>query len=491
MRGGFRCGGAWLIFVSGVLLVNGTSVHNTVNGDGMLLVNGTSVQNTDNGDGVPITTTRFQDRATLNRLQWDSALPTPEKFDEIQRTRLQRRSISRRGYKNNRSSIGYAVKGLPNFGNTCYINAVLQCLKNLKPFAEVFGDKNFVGSHRTDSASKGMITRGFAVLLGVMMNDGNVMEKHKSLKFFREVVNGLNNQFEFGQQDAHEFMKFLLDTIHEETKTATSTENTFLPDQGGTQTAQEYADLVWHEYMKQHEGLISKMFVGQMQETKFCGGCSRQSHRFQQFWDYQLRFSTKKKSKITFKEILEESTKAEKIEDYKCPGCTEKGLTEMSQKLFRLPQILVIHFVRFQPSFTDDSFSSHVKDNIDVEFEKCGMSLEIAYSDDMPDESRNTIYDISGIILHEGEHHGGHYKAQSLDWKTNTWYEYNDESVKEIVGPDLSGNEPYILFYVRRDRDNSQMNSNSSMSTGLSSSGKSPIMSIDDISLRSNGLLST
>lgn len=154
---------------------------------------------------------------------------------------------------------------------------------------------------------------------------------------------------------------------------------------------------------------------------------------------------------VTMNELLEEGAKTEDNEDYTCPGCNQKGHSEMTYKLFRLPQILVIHFVRFKESFNDDGSNFHVKDNTKVQFEKKGMSLMVAHSDDMSDEIQSTMYDLSGIILHEGDQHVGHYTAQSLDWNTNEWYEYNDEIVKKITGPDLLGNKPYILFYVRRD----------------------------------------
>ncbi len=63
------------------------------------------------------------------------------------------------------------------------------------------------------------------------------------------------------------------------------------------------------------------------------------------------------------------------------------------------------------------------------------------------------LYDLYGVVHHQGALSGGHYVA-SLKSDDGQWRLFNDAQIFEIHSRDVVDSSAYILFYIRRDVKN-------------------------------------
>lgn len=118
-----------------------------------------------------------------------------------------------------------AISGIKNHGNTCFMNAVIQCLSNTDTFAEYFVmdhyKMDFIRRNKVHSkkyGTRGEVTEQLAILLKSLWSCqyfSNISSKFKTL------VAKYGSQYEGNEQhDAQEFLLWLLDKVHEDLNTA-------------------------------------------------------------------------------------------------------------------------------------------------------------------------------------------------------------------------------------------------------------------------------
>ncbi|VUZ47964.1 unnamed protein product [Hymenolepis diminuta] len=112
------------------------------------------------------------------------------------------------------NDIIFNLPGLTNLGNTCYINATLQCLLTIQPLVEWLLSKPHLKTSGPVYKPDGPLLTPILSDLVIAIFGGNYISE---LKRFRTVIGDLVKDFkEPREQDAQEFLLFLLNRLHDE-----------------------------------------------------------------------------------------------------------------------------------------------------------------------------------------------------------------------------------------------------------------------------------
>lgn len=165
---------------------------------------------------------------------------------------------------------------------------------------------------------------------------------------------------------------------------------------------------------------------------------------------------------ITLEDCLDAFAKEERIPEAYCSKCKEFRVQTKRMSLWRLPPVVIIHLKRFQ-------FTQHMRRKLRdlVIFPVEGLDLSRIMAPDshsteegaengdsggLKDKGREEgLYDLYGVVHHQGALSGGHYVASLKSEFDGQWRLFNDAQIYEIHSRDVVDASAYILFYIRRD----------------------------------------
>jgi ubiquitin carboxyl-terminal hydrolase 6/32 len=170
---------------------------------------------------------------------------------------------------------------------------------------------------------------------------------------------------------------------------------------------------------------------------------------------------------VTLEECLDAFAKEEKIPEAYCSKCKDFRVQTKRMSLWRLPPVMIIHLKRFQ--FTP-TMRRKLRDLVVFPTEGLDLSRIMApdsskgpndekqngpkesSADELKDDGRSEmLYDLYGVIHHQGALSGGHYVASLKSEIDGQWRLFNDAQIYEIHARDVVDPSAYILFYIRRD----------------------------------------
>lgn len=384
--------------------------------------------------------------------------------------------------------------GLVNFGNTCYSNSVLQALYFCKPFREKVLEYKAKNKRPKETL--------LSCLADLFYNIATQKKKVGSIapkKFIARLRKEKEEFDNYMQQDAHEFLNFLINHINEiilaernssknganssnnhhhtinsgvigsngsKSSSTSSTNSTNGIGVGGinsTTNTNGSGSLNGIEFSTSsvtpnaantEPTWVHEIFQGILTSETRCLNCETVSSKDENFFDLQV--DVDQNTSITH--CLRCFSNTETLcsdNKFKCDNCCSYQEAQKRMRVKKLPMILALHLKRFKYM---EQFNRHIKVSHRVVF-----PLELRLfntSDDAVNPDR--LYDLMAVVIHCGSGpNRGHYI--SIVKSHGLWLLFDDDMVDKIEASTIedfygltsdiqkSSETGYILFYQSRD----------------------------------------
>ncbi|XP_041461256.1 ubiquitin carboxyl-terminal hydrolase 12-like [Lytechinus pictus] len=335
--------------------------------------------------------------------------------------------------------------GLVNFGNTCYCNSVLQALYFCKPF------RDRVLAYKTQPKKKETLL----TCLSDLFNSINTQKKKVGVVAPKKFVARLKKENEvfdnYMQQDAHEFLIYLLNTIADLLQAERKAEKLAGKGKPGTPNGIINGN---NNDMKTEPTWIHEIFQGTLTNETRCLCCEGVSSKDEDFLD--LSVDVEQNTSITH--CLRGFSNTETLcHEYKyyCETCCSKQEAQKRMQVKKLPQLLALHLKRFK--YMEQSHR-YTKLSYRVVF-----PLELRLMNTSDDaEAPDKLYDLVSVVVHCGSGpNRGHYITIVKSF--GFWLLFDDDMVEKIEVSSIeefyglatevqkNSDSGYILFYQARD----------------------------------------
>ncbi|KAI3624913.1 DOA4 [Malassezia furfur] len=358
------------------------------------------------------------------------------------------------------------MSGLRNFGNTCYMNATLQCLSATVVLSRYMLDGTFSEAINVHNplGTRGALAEAYAQLLRALWSQQFAT---LSPRTFREAIARFAPAFGTpDQQDSQEFLTFLLDGLHEDLNLVQQRPPAI--ELGEAQQAElerlppQLASVAeWSMYRRRNDSIVVDAFQGQLRNQLRCLSCGHTSTTHNAFLSLSLPVAHGRGvSSTTLLQCLDLFVREEILEKsnaWNCPRCKKPRRATKRLSLSRLPPILVVHLKRF----TYKGPATH-KIDTPVHFPTTGLDLSNYMPPPLPpgtavqgipaSESQRPpyVYDLYAATHHFGTLASGHYTASVKN--QSTWFYCDDARITPDDPARLQSRSPYVLFFRRRPR---------------------------------------
>jgi ubiquitin carboxyl-terminal hydrolase 22/27/51 len=357
------------------------------------------------------------------------------------------------------------LRGFYNMGQTCFMSVILQSLMH-NPLIKSYYLQE--GHRATDCEREACTSCAFDEII----QDFFATEKHEgygAVHMLQACWKGGGGLAGYSQQDAHEFLGFLLNSLHE-------------------------ADI--NDESKQDaqncECVIHQTFSGMMRSTVTCNTCKNTTATSEPFMDLSLDVKNagtrtikkklgmingtqtiKEAIPVDLTECLERFTTAETLssDSYQCRKCNAAREAKKKLSLVQLPPTIPIHLKRFSHSKAN-SQSTKVDSRVRFPFRlnlepyiakasaKEANGRESVENDgdatdgkkakkdqaDGSGDTREAIYELASVVVHKGKIDNGHYISYSR--QDREWFRFDDSMVVQVDEREVLGAEAYMLFYI-------------------------------------------
>ena len=185
------------------------------------------------------------------------------------------------------------IKGIKNIGNTCYMNTALQCLSNCVELRNyfLFGNPHKDINKNNILGFKGLVAYGFEYIIKKLWLD---KDKVLDITKFKKAMGICNNRFkEFNQQDTHEFINFLIDSLHEDLNRVNN--KIYIKKEERNLNDEIKSKIEWNNFLRRNQSILIDLFYGLFKSTVTCQECKNTSVDFNTFSSLSLNIKNSNK----------------------------------------------------------------------------------------------------------------------------------------------------------------------------------------------------
>ncbi|KAK3133561.1 hypothetical protein QOZ80_6AG0538070 [Eleusine coracana subsp. coracana] len=304
--------------------------------------------------------------------------------------------------------------GLYNLGNSCYANAVLQCLTFTRPLTAYLLE----GHHSQNCSKKEWC---FMCELEKLIIEGKREKSPVSPTGILSHLHEIGHSFGQGrEEDAHEFLRYAIDTM----QSASMKE---ARKNGVLRLAEETT-------------LMQLIFGGYLQSKIKCTNCQVSSEQFERILDLTVEIDG---DIATLEDALRRFTSSEVLDGdnrYHCSRCKSYERAKKKLTISEAPNVLTIALKRYQSG-------KFGKINKVVRFkEHLNLSDYMSATDDY-----TPVYKLYAVVVHRDVMNAtssGHYVCYVKD-PQGKWHEMDDSKVKPVSLEKVLSKCAYMLLYAR------------------------------------------
>ncbi|KAG8087385.1 hypothetical protein GUJ93_ZPchr0010g9589 [Zizania palustris] len=305
--------------------------------------------------------------------------------------------------------------GLHNLGNSCYANAVLQCLMFTRPFTSYL-----LGGLHSKNCSKQEWC--FICEFEKLIGEGRKCKTALSPTGILSHLPDIGSSFGPGkQEDAHEFLRYVIDAMQ-------------------SVCMKEVKKSGAHHLYKETT-LVQLIFGGYLQSKIKCTRCNTKSEQCDRMLDLTVEIDGDISS---LEEALQRFTSTEVLDGdnrYQCSRC--KLLVRAKKKLTisEAPNVLTIALKRYQ-------CGKFGKINKAIRFPET-LNLK-SYMNTKSNDS-SPVYSLYAVVVHHDVMNAafsGHYVCYVKDTH-GKWYKTDDSQVKPVSLENVMSKCAYMLLYAR------------------------------------------
>ena len=325
--------------------------------------------------------------------------------------------------------------GLQNHGNTCYLNSALQCLSHI----DVLSDDNFKHQIDTYKLRETPLINEWMDIQNKMWSDDStdIINPINLIQIFMRKIHEEKIYFDsFVQNDSSEFLNHFLEFIHKELSRKITM--TIEGEKKNKLDEMYYNNLKKQElHFNNSYSCIVEHFYSSVLSLTQCPSCN---HTIDNHEPVSIITLTLDNNKFTsLYDCIDEYTSKFELDDdnkFKCEKCSEYVNAEKKTVFWDLAPILIFLVKKYDENGV---ILNHINYPIDLDMNKYCLNYK----------EKSTKYTLSGLCIHSGNLHAGHYYSICKNSCENKWKVYNDSQVIDIDEDKIFNNHPYCLFYKR------------------------------------------